>query len=56
MLDFDLESGVPQAPIAVKVTLGTASFCTTFGGTVKDDGTDGEVFKAVNAGAVGECD
>lgn len=56
VLDFDLESGVPQAPIAVKVTLGTASFCTTFGGTVKDDGTDGEVFKAVNAGAVGECD
>lgn len=56
VLDFDLESGVEQVPIGVKITLGTPSYCVTFGGKIKADGTDGEQFKASNAGALEPCD
>lgn len=55
VLDFDLEPGQAQAPIGVKITLGTKSFCTTFGGTIKADGTDGTMFKAAAAGGVEAC-
>lgn len=55
VLDFDLESGVDQVPIGVKLTLGTASYCASFGGTIKADGTDGTLFNAVNSGGMEPC-
>jgi hypothetical protein len=55
VLDFDLEPGVQQVPIGVKLTLGTSSYCVTFGGKVKADGTNGLQFKASNAGALEPC-
>ncbi|MFN8549444.1 MAG: hypothetical protein U0527_16105 [Candidatus Eisenbacteria bacterium] len=55
VLAFDLEPGVVQAPISVRLTLGSQSFCTTFGGTFKSDGTDGRKLNAVNAGAPEVC-
>jgi len=55
ILNFDLEPGVVQVPIVVRLTIGTKAYCTVFGGTLKDDGTDGRKFVAVNAGAPGDC-
>lgn len=55
VLDFDLETGVLQVPIGLKLTLGTSSFCVTFGGKIKADGTDGLRFKATNAGGMEPC-
>jgi len=54
-LGFDLEPGLAQLPIGVTLTLGTSSYCTSFGGKIKADGTDGRAFKAVNAGAPQPC-
>src|SRR5262249_32060338 len=54
-LDFDLEPGVVQAPIVVRLTIGSQSYCTTFGGTLKYDGTDGLKFTAINGGAMEAC-
>jgi len=55
ILNFDLEPGVVQVPIAVRLTIGAKSYCTVFGGNIKNDGTDGRKFVAVEAGAPGEC-
>lgn len=55
VLDFDLEPNLAQAPIGVRLTVGAQSFCTTFGGALKSDGTDGRAFAATNAGAPAPC-
>jgi hypothetical protein len=55
VLNFDLEPGLAQAPVVVRLTLGTKTYCTAFGGTLKSDGTDGRKFVAVDAGAPTEC-
>lgn len=55
VLDFDLEPGLVQAPVGVRLTVGVQSFCTAFGGVLKRDGTDGRTFSAINAGAPGLC-
>jgi len=55
VLNFDLEPGLAQVPVVVRLTMGTKSYCTAFGGTLKKDGTDGKRFLAINAGAPTEC-
>jgi len=55
VLDFDLEPGVPQAPIVVRLTVATQSYCTAFGGKVTSDGTDGQRFMSSKAGAPSLC-
>jgi hypothetical protein len=54
-LNFDLEAGQAQAPIVVRLVLGTQAYCTTFGGQVKYDGMDGVRFLATHAGAPESC-
>src|SRR5262245_13030281 len=54
-LNFDLEPGVTQVPIVVRLTMGSESYCTTFGGTLKYDGTDGLKLTAINGGATEVC-
>lgn len=48
-------ASVQQVPIGVTLTLGTSSYCVTFGGKIKADGTDGLNFKASNAAALEPC-
>ena len=55
ILNFDLEPGVVQAPVVVRLAIGTKAYCTVFGGTLKKDGTDGRNLIAVDAGAPAEC-
>ena len=54
-LVFNLEPGVTQVPVVVRLTIGSQSYCTTFGGKLKYDGTDGFKFTAVNGGATEVC-
>jgi hypothetical protein len=54
-LNFDLEPGIVQAPIIVRLSMGTQSFCATFGGTLVRDGTDGQRFTSTKAGAPEVC-
>jgi len=54
-LDYDLQEGRAQAPVDVVLTAGTQSYCAEFGGSIKKDGTNGKVFKAINASPPSVC-
>ena len=44
-----------MAPVDVVTTLNTERYCTSFGGTLKKDGSDGKTFLAKDATAPTEC-
>jgi len=57
VLDFDLRAGEPQQPIHVTLEVGSGPdrYCMTFGGTVKNDGSDGKKLFARDSVAPGAC-
>ena len=44
-----------MAPIGVVTTVNTERYCTSFGGTLKNDGSDGKTFLAKDATAPAAC-
>jgi hypothetical protein len=44
-----------MAPVDVVTTLNTERYCTSFGGTLKKDGSDGKTFLAKDAPAPADC-
>jgi hypothetical protein len=44
-----------MAPVGVVTTLNTERYCTSFGGTLKKDGSDGKTFLAKDAPAPSAC-
>jgi hypothetical protein len=42
-------------PVGVVTTLNTERYCTSFGGTIKKDGSDGKTFLAKDAAAPSDC-
>jgi hypothetical protein len=55
VLGYDIEPGQEEAPVVVRLTLGATSYCTVFGGTVKNDGSDGQKFLSIQAGPTEPC-
>ncbi len=60
-LDYDLQVGQSQTPVAVTIETGqlglpgAQGYCAKFGGVVKKDGSDGKTFLAKNAAAPASC-
>jgi hypothetical protein len=50
---IDLQAGMD--PVAVAIRLGQDRYCTSFGGTIKKDGSDDKTFLALDALAAGGC-
>jgi subtilisin family serine protease len=46
-LDFDLQTGQPQAPVGIRIITGQSfAYCAELGGEITRDGRDGKTFRA----------
>jgi hypothetical protein len=52
---IDLQEDGDTAPVAVAIRLNQDRYCTSFGGDIKKDGSDGKTFLAKDAPAPGGC-